>query len=167
MLRRFLLHLSTDNVSAIEALLREDVVALNDSGEFVVARKAVIGRAKVALFHRKITRLVDFSRRGVRFAVADLNGLPALVYEYEPLRSDFAPRQVFRVELDEDGAIRELHSVLASKKLGRVSFEKLREVSLIERLTADGLRGAFTRLQPRGRRLSRHIQVHPRSRARR
>jgi len=166
-LRRFLLHLSTDNVRAIEALLREDVVALNDPGEFVAARKAVVGRQKVALFHRKITRLVDLGRHGARLGIADLNGLPALVFAYDPKRRDFAPRQVFRVELDADGMIRQIHTVLASKKLGRVGFDRLRALSLLERLTADGLRSAFTRLQPRARRLSRHIQVHPGSRARR
>ncbi len=166
-LHRFLLHLSTDNVRAIEMLLREDVVALNDPGEFVAARKAVVGRAKVALFHRKITRLVDVGKHGVRFGIADLNGLPALVFDYEPVRSDFAPRQVFRVELDADGLIRELHAVLASAKLGRVDFARLRATTLLERLTANGLRRAFTRLQPQAERLSRHIQVHPGSRKRR
>jgi hypothetical protein len=130
-------------------------------------RKAVVGRTKVALFHRKITRLVDVGKHGVRFGIADLNGLPALLFEYEPTRSDFAPRQVFRVELDADGLIRELHGVLASNKLGQVGFARLRPMSLLERLTANGLRRAFTRLQAPARRLSRHIQVHPRSRARR
>jgi hypothetical protein len=166
-LRRFLLHLATDNVRAIEELLREDVVALNDPGEFVAARKAVVGRAKVALFHRKITRLVDAGEHGVRLGIADLNGLPALVFVYEPTRSDFAPRQVFRVELDRAGKIRQLHAVLASAKLGRVRFDELRGMTALQRLTSHGLRGAFTRLQPRAQRLSRHIQVHSRSRARR
>jgi RNA polymerase sigma-70 factor, ECF subfamily len=166
-LRRFLMHLATDNVRGIEALLREDVVALNDPGEFVAARKAVVGRAKVALFHRKITRLVDLAAGGMRLGIADLNGLPALVLAYEPTRSDFAPHQVFRVELDRKGKIRQLHTVLASAKLGRVRFDNLRAMSVLERLTSSGLRGAFTRLQPKAHRLSRHIQVHPGSRARR
>src|SRR5262249_10814504 len=76
-LKRFLRHLATDNVSGIEALLREDVVARNDPGEFVAARKAVVGRRKVALFHRKIARLVELGRADARFGIADLNGLPA------------------------------------------------------------------------------------------
>jgi RNA polymerase sigma-70 factor (ECF subfamily) len=164
-LRRFMTHLATDNVRAIEALLREDVVALNDPGkEFVAARKPVVGRAKVAFFHRKIARFID---KNPRFAIRDLNGLPALIFEYQPLRTDFGPRQVLRVELDELGRIRELHTVLATDKLRSVSFTGLRAIGLLQRLTAEGIRGALTRMQPRSKRLSRHIQVHPRSRVRR
>jgi len=166
-LRRFMLHLATDNVRAIEALLREDVVALNDPGEFVAARKAVVGRAKVVLFHRKITQLVDLVHKRARIGAADLNGLPALVLEYDPARSDFAARQVFLIQLDADGRISQLSTVLASQKLTRVRFDQLRPFNLLERLTATSIRGAMTRLQPAAQRLSRHIQVHPRSRARR
>ena len=72
-LRRFLLHLATDNVRAIEALLREDVVSLNDPGdEYVAARRAVVGRRKVVLFNRKIARLVDFMRKQPKMAIVDL-----------------------------------------------------------------------------------------------
>ena len=61
-----------------------------------------------------------------RFAIRDLNGLPAIVFEYEPTRTDFARRQIFRVDLDARGRIREIHSVLASAKLRRVRFDRLR-----------------------------------------
>jgi RNA polymerase sigma-70 factor (ECF subfamily) len=166
-LRRFLVHLATDNVRAIEQLLREDVVALNDPGEFVAARKAVVGRAKVVLFHRKITRLVDLVHKRASVAVVDLNGLPALIFEYDPIRNDFAPRQVFCVELDSSGLIRRLSAVLATRKLARVKFDGMRAPNLLERLTVRSVRRALTGLQPPARRLSRHIQVHPRSRARR
>ena len=152
---------------AIEALLREDVVALNDPGEFVAARKAVVGRAKVVLFHRKINQLVDLVHKQARMGLIDLNGLPALVFEYVPPRSDFASRQVFFVQLDADGRIRQLNAVLASKKLTRVKFDGLRGPNLLERFTATRVRGALTLLQTRKQRLSPHIQVHPRSRARR
>ena len=166
-LRRFLLHLATDNVRAIEALLREDVVALNDPGEFVAARKAVVGRAKVVLFHRKIAQLADLVHKRARVGLVDLNGLPALVLEYDPVRSDFAARQVFFVQLDAQGKIKMLNTIVASAKLKHVSFEGLRAFNLLERIAGTGVRSAFTRLQPRAQRLSPHIQVHPRSRARR
>ncbi|HMI92513.1 MAG TPA: sigma-70 family RNA polymerase sigma factor [Polyangiales bacterium] len=166
-LRRFLLHLATDNVRAIEALLREDVVAFNDPGEFVAARKAVVGRAKVVLFHRKIAQLVDLVHARARIGAVDLNGLPALVLEYAPSRSDFAARQVFFIQLDAHGLISQLNTVLATRKLTLIRFDQLRPFNLLERLTATGVRSAMTRLQPAAQRLSRHIQVHPRSRARR
>jgi hypothetical protein len=166
-LRRFLMHLATDNVAAIEAMLREDVVALNDPGEFVAAAKAVVGRKKVVLFHRKITKLIDFQSKQPRMAIVDLNGLPALVAEYDPVRTDFAPRQVLFLELDAHGAIRQLNGILSSQKLRAVPFDKLRKPNVLERFAASYVRGAFTRLQAPAQRLSRHIQVHPRSRSRR
>jgi RNA polymerase sigma-70 factor (ECF subfamily) len=166
-LRRFLLHLATDNVRAIEAMLREDVVALNDPGEFVAARKAVVGREKVVLFHRKITKLVDLVHKGARMAIVDLNGLPALVAEYDPVRSDFAPRQVVFLQLDEHGRIRQLNAILSSAKLRGLSFDRLRAPNLLERFAATGVRSALTKLQTPAQRLSRHIQVHSRSRKKR
>jgi RNA polymerase sigma-70 factor (ECF subfamily) len=166
-LQRFLAHLATDNVRGIEALLREDVVALNDPGEFVAARKAVVGRDKVVLFHRKITRLVDLEHHAAKIALVDLNGLPALILEYDPVRRDLAPRQMLRLDLDADGRVRQIHGVLSSAKLARVQFQGMRSFSTLERWLSAGLRSAFTRAQPAAKRLSRHIQVHPRSRARR
>ena len=166
-LRRFLMHLATDNVSAIEALLREDVVALNDPGEFVAARKAVVGRKKVVLFHRKITQLADLTHKLPRMGIIDLNGLPALVAEYDPVRTDFAPRQVLFLQLDEQGRIRQLNAILSSEKLRAVDFDQLRTPNLLERFAATKVRGALTKLQAPAQRLSRHIQVHPGSRKKR
>jgi RNA polymerase sigma-70 factor (ECF subfamily) len=162
-LRRFMLHLATDNVRAIEALLREDVVTRNDPGEFVAARKLVVGRAKVAFFHRKIMRFVG---KNPRFAIRDFNGLPALVFEYQPLRTDFASRQIMRVEVDARGRIREIHSVLAPLKLKRVRFERLHKIGFLQQITADGVRRVLARMQPGARKPSRFVQVHARSRAR-
>lgn len=164
-LRRFVAHLATDNLRAIEALLREDVVALNDpSDEFVAARKPVVGRAKVSLFHRKIARFVG---EDLRFAVREFNGLPALVCVATPARLDFAPRYVMRVDVDSAGKIRAVHTVLAPMKLARVSFEGLRGQSWLARWAAQGMRSALVRLQPRSRRISPNVKVHARSRARR
>jgi RNA polymerase sigma-70 factor (ECF subfamily) len=162
-LQRFLLALSTDNVRGIEALLREDVVAWNDPGDdYVAARKAVVGRHKVALFHRKITLLVDFASKPVRMAIADINGLPTLVSEYEPGRADFAPRQLLSIVVDADGCIQQLHGVLARKKLGRIVFEDLTSPPALQRIALRWLRRAMTFLQSPAQRLSRHIQAHRR-----
>lgn len=164
----FLLHLTTDNVRGIEALLREDVVAVNDPGEgFVAARKLVTGRRRVVLFHRKIVSLFEITTKPIRLGIADINGLPALVADYDPVRSDFAPRQVMAIRLDADGCIAEIHDILAAPKLQRINFSKLHRTSWPERALARFVRGVYTRMQPADERLSPHIQVHPRSRARR
>jgi RNA polymerase sigma-70 factor (ECF subfamily) len=167
-LQRFMLHLATDNVRGIEALLREDVVALNDAGEkFVAARKPVVGRDKVAFFHRKLTRFAEIMDPHLRFAVCELNGLPALLFEYEPQRTDIGPRDVMRVELDARGKIKQIHTILAPPKLARVPFEGLRELPPLVRLTARGVRGALMRMQPKSQHISPHLQVHSGSRVRR
>jgi RNA polymerase sigma-70 factor (ECF subfamily) len=46
-----------------------------------------------------------------------LNGLPALVFEVVNIPAGFAPRTVLLCQLDADGQIAQLHSVLASRKL--------------------------------------------------
>jgi len=163
-LRRFALHLGTDNVRGLEALLREDVVAVNDSGEFVAARKPVVGRKKVVLFHRKLSRYLDGR---LRYALRDMNGLPVLVAEYDPERLDFPPRQVLSVSVDSRGRVRAVHAIVASAKLSHVSFAGLQRPSSLERLLTDGLRGVITRLQPERQRLRTRIQIHAGSRARR
>jgi RNA polymerase sigma-70 factor (ECF subfamily) len=167
-LQRFVMHLSTDNVRGIEALLREDVVALNDSGpKYIAARKPIVGRDKVAFFHRKIARFTEIMDHRPRFAICDLNGLPALLFEYEPLRSDVGPRDVLRIELDAQGCIKQLHTILAPDKLKFVSFADVREVPWLLRITARRVRGALARWQSPEKRISRHLQVHEGSRARR
>ena len=40
-----------------------------------------------------------------------------------PLRPQMAPRLVLRCEVDADGRIRELHTILAPRKLTAVRFE--------------------------------------------
>lgn len=105
-IKRFALHLATDNVRGIEALLREDVLELTDPGEFIAARKLIFGREKVSLFIRKVTRLADQSGKAGRMCILDLNGMPALVTEVDPPRTDFAPRHVFLLDVDEQGRVR-------------------------------------------------------------
>jgi RNA polymerase sigma-70 factor (ECF subfamily) len=87
------------------------VRALSDGGgEFHAARKPVVGRAKVARY------CVNISRRGAaRSAIRMLNGLPALVSTVGPIVV------VTRIELDADGRIVALHSVLATQKLSAIA----------------------------------------------
>jgi RNA polymerase sigma-70 factor (ECF subfamily) len=167
-LARFMLHLATDNVRGIEALLREDVVALNDPGDkFIAARKPVVGREKVAFFHRKITRFMQIMDDRPRMAMCDLNGMPAVLFEFEPTRSDVSPRDVVRVELDAKGRIKQVHTILATDKIARVRPERLRQMPAVVSRAALGVRRALGKLQPGARKISPHLQVHPRSRARR
>ena len=56
-LERFMLGLASQDISAIEALLSEDVLSLSDgAGEFHAARVPIIGRARVTRFYANISR---------------------------------------------------------------------------------------------------------------
>ena len=55
--------------------------------------------------------------RDPRAEVRLLNGLPALVIEFDHAAPRFARRVVLRVEVDAEGKIARLESVLATRKL--------------------------------------------------
>jgi RNA polymerase sigma-70 factor (ECF subfamily) len=116
-LGRFLACLAQRDAAGLEALLAEDVVLRSDGGgEFNAALVPVHGRAHVADLHLKILR-----DEMPRARVVELNGLPSLVAEYAKPKRRAAPRFTFSVELDRDGRIRAVHSVLKSEKLGRIA----------------------------------------------
>lgn len=165
-IKRFVLHLATDNLRGIEALLREDVLELTDPGEFIAARKQIIGRDMVALFIRKVTRLAESHGKLGRMCVTHVNGLPALLSEVDPPRTDFAPRQLFVFDIDADGRIDRIYTVLASHKLRQLDRTGLRGVSRFEATIVRAARFVHRLFQRPEQRLSKHIQVHPRSRAR-
>jgi RNA polymerase sigma-70 factor, ECF subfamily len=122
-LAQLLLHLRAGDARAIEAMLAKNARARNDSdGEFFAARVPITGSAKIATFHLKTARERE---GGGRFAVRAINGLPAVVAEFDHVRSGVAPRVVFRIELDPNGQIRELDTILASAKLTHVHFDTL------------------------------------------
>jgi len=102
----------------METLLAEDVVTLNDSnGRYPAAGVPVVGANKVARFHAGITSL---RKRLPQVAVRWLNGAPAVVCHYDPPVTDrFAPAFITLAELDENGLIRRIYSVLAPEKLRR------------------------------------------------
>jgi RNA polymerase sigma-70 factor (ECF subfamily) len=118
MLARLLGALRGDDPRAAEALLAADVRALNDGGgEFLAARKPIVGSAKVALFYRKISR-AHAATAAVRPCV--LNGLPALLVDNPDAPDRVARRFTISIELDGNGRIRRLYNVLATPKLARL-----------------------------------------------
>jgi len=118
-LREFLECLQNQDVAGVEALLAADARSLSDGGgEYHAALLPIVGRKKVARL------LLGLSAKGVaeRLAFRMLNGLPAVV-AHAPLRQGFAPRFTFQIELDAEGRISAVHTVLASRKLLAVPFE--------------------------------------------
>jgi RNA polymerase sigma-70 factor, ECF subfamily len=113
-LERFLRSLQTGDAAAVAALLAEDVVSTADGGgEYAAARHPVTGRARVAGLFVGLSAKLPASRAEVRL----LNGLPAVVAEFDAPPPGWAPRATIQVELDAHGLIRRIYSVSASRKL--------------------------------------------------
>jgi RNA polymerase sigma-70 factor, ECF subfamily len=114
-LQRFLTSLMTDDVAAVEAQLAEGVVALNDGGgEFFAARRPVVGASRVARLNLGIKKM---GPPVTRWEIRILNGLPALVAERDGVSAKDAPRFVLRIDIDADGRVAALHTILATRKL--------------------------------------------------
>ncbi|EPX61299.1 RNA polymerase sigma-70 factor, ECF subfamily [Cystobacter fuscus DSM 2262] len=114
-LEDFLGALVSGDVAAAEALLAEPVRALSDGGgETFAARVPVVGVKRVALFYRRLHEL-----GGVADAleVRMINGLPALVARWKQPAPGRPTRVVVRLDIGEDGRVRVLHSIQASRKL--------------------------------------------------
>ena len=115
-LERFLAGLATHDVAAIEQLLSDDVCALSDGGEFLAARRPILGASRVARMYVSLAR----KRTGGSFSLRTLNGLPALVAVFDGARPGEASRVVTRCDLDRDGKIVAVHSILATAKIAHL-----------------------------------------------
>ncbi len=112
----FLEALLTNDVAKVEALFAKSVKAMTDGGgRYHAAVNVIRGPAKVARFMLGVN-----SKRGapIEFGLKTLNGLPTVVLRYdESLDPRLAPLVTFSIQLDADGKISAIHSVLAPGKL--------------------------------------------------
>ena len=118
-LRQLLERIQQYDGPGIAAMLSPTARALSDAGgEFVAPAAPVVGRERVTKF------LLKRAERGAptRYAFRMLNGLPALLAEV-PAPAAWAQRFVFQIDVDADGRIGELHTILATRKLAAVRFE--------------------------------------------
>lgn len=115
-LQRFFAALAERDAAAIEALLAEGVRMTSDGGgEYTSARRVVAGRAKVT---RLVLGLAAKLPGPWQMRWATLNGLPgAILTRVATPPTSWATRVVWQVSLDADGRIRDVWSVLASRKL--------------------------------------------------
>ena len=114
-LESFATSLLTGDLAAVELLLAESVHTVNDGGgEFRAALRVVRGRGRVARFYLGLAKRLGPPGG---YAVRMLNGLPALVLAYPGAKGRIAPRSVLRCDIDAEGRIACLHTVLATAKL--------------------------------------------------
>ncbi len=118
-LERFLTAVMSDDAAGVEASLAADARLLSDGGgEYRAALRPVLGGSRIQRFFLGLTRKLGAAGR---FEVRSLNGLPAVVAEYDDPREGWGQRFVMRRDVDANGAIREVHIVVASKKLTAVT----------------------------------------------
>jgi len=114
-LERFLSALVSGDVPAVEAMLADSVVHLSDGGsEYYAAKVPVLGRKRVAAFMLRLTELRGPVDRG---ELRDLNALPALHAAYDYAKPKVAPRFTLQIQLDTEGKISAIYSVLSTRKL--------------------------------------------------
>jgi RNA polymerase sigma-70 factor (ECF subfamily) len=119
--------LATGDLSRVEGMLAADARAFSDGGgEFYAALNPIEGALNVARFYTGI--MAKFGAPG-RVAILDLAGRAALLVERPEadlvgisprMAARVAPRFVLQVDLDRDGRIARLYSVLATRKLTHV-----------------------------------------------
>jgi len=120
--------LMTGDLARVESLLAADCRAMSDGGgEFYAALNPIVGARNVARFYHGI--FVKFG--GIPDARAiEVGGMPALCVDipdrrserYHVVSSRVAPRFVLQADVDADGRITRLYSVLATRKLSHVPF---------------------------------------------
>ena len=114
-LEKFLICLNHRDAAGLEQLLAENVISLSDSGGVVAAaRVPVRGRSRV---RRLVMGLNEKSAGTFDLKFGDVNGLPAGFFTSRIQRKGFASRFCFQCELDDEGRIRRLYTVLAPAKL--------------------------------------------------
>ena len=119
-LAQFVRCLVTQDVDGAAALLTASVRTVTDGGgEYTALYRPLGGRHAVLTLHLRVAK-----RRGAgaRISFRSIHGLPAVLIEYASAIKRQAPRVVMRCEVDADGRIRELQTILASRKLTAVRF---------------------------------------------
>jgi RNA polymerase sigma factor (sigma-70 family) len=120
-LRAFMQTLATGDLAAVSAMLAAEVRTLQDGGgELKAALRPVLGRDHVARLLLGLRRLTPAP---IFMAEREVNGAPAMVVVLGERPAGYARKSVLRVDVTEEGAILEIHSVLAPRKLTHVRFE--------------------------------------------
>lgn len=121
-LEKLLTCMVNQDAAGMAQLLTDDVRSLTDGGgRYTALREPLVGSAAVTRFHLETARRrAPISRTELRW----INGVAALVVVTRPLRRQMAPRLVLRCEVDAEGRIRELHTILNPQKLTAVRFEE-------------------------------------------
>ncbi len=119
-LRRFMGAFAMGDFDAVREMLAEDARSTHDGGgEFHAAVRVVRGRDGIVDLYRNLMRIMVMPT----FAEErDYNGLPAIAIVRPTEHAKDARRLVMQIELDREGRVAHVTSVLASRKLTAVRF---------------------------------------------
>lgn len=118
--RRLMASLAAHDVEGALSLFAPDACMIGDGGGVQpTARAPLHGAARIVKIYAK---LVTKSSPDVAVEIRDVNGVPALVGEDPKPSRPAAPRFVMLIDLDREGRIRTLYSVIAPEKLGAIAF---------------------------------------------
>ena len=108
------------DAAGIESMLAPSARAFSDGGGECVAPLApILGRDKIV---RMLMKLAERLGPPTRDSFRMLNSLPALVAEVAAPAA-WAQRFVFRIDVDADGRVSALYTILATRKLTAARFE--------------------------------------------
>ncbi|MCW5829918.1 MAG: sigma-70 family RNA polymerase sigma factor [Deltaproteobacteria bacterium] len=119
-LGNFMSCLMNRDTAGMEKLLAADIRVLSDGGgEFNAARVPVTGVSRVVKFYLNLMKTYT-GQMGV--SLKWLNGLPAVITNFSNGRPGDPPRSVLQCDMDANGRIREIHAILASRKLAALGL---------------------------------------------
>ena len=120
MLREMLMRFGLGDMEGVAKLLAQDVTSVHDGGgEFIAAVRVHRGIEDVMHLYSNILPQSPWPKWAEE---RELNGLPAIVFRYPERERKYARSVVVWIELDADGRIAALRSVIASAKLSAVRF---------------------------------------------
>lgn len=122
---RLLGALAAQDARSLEALLAESARTLTDAaGEYTALATPLVGRSRVARLYLRAA--AERAAGDATFTLCSLNGLPAVLIALgRPVRRQ-APRTAMLLDTAEDGRIRTIYTVLASRKLAALPFPDAR-----------------------------------------
>jgi hypothetical protein len=105
-------------VLGIERMLAADVRAVTDGGgEFTASRRPIVGPASVA---RLFVRLNTSRTTSVRVRMVDVNGFPAVLFEFDAPMGHRPPRLVLAADLNAKGLISGFWAIVNPRRLTAV-----------------------------------------------
>jgi RNA polymerase sigma-70 factor (ECF subfamily) len=120
MLSRMLMCMARRDLDEARRIFSDDAVAIGDGGGvYHAARKRIVGPDRIVNLYN------DLSMRAspdAHFEIRSLNGQPAIVGMDPNPKKPNSPRWVVIIDLDRDGLVRRMYSVIAPQKLAALRW---------------------------------------------